>query len=79
VAEEWTSDGWQRKGAVPFAVSGQQMELALPSAWFDDPERFAFKWADNLQRDGAVEEFSISGDAAPNRRFKYAFELRADP
>jgi hypothetical protein len=32
-----------------------------------------FKWADNMQQAGQIEEFAINGDAAPNGRFNYVY------
>ncbi len=32
-----------------------------------------FKWSDNMQKDGDIMEFYVSGDAAPGERFKYSF------
>jgi len=35
--------------------------------------RLEFKWADNMQRPGQIEDFALNGDAAPNGRFNYAY------
>jgi hypothetical protein len=32
-----------------------------------------FKWADNLQQPGDVMDFYVSGDVAPQGRFKYRY------
>ena len=32
-----------------------------------------FKWCDNMQIDGDIMEFYVSGDVAPGERFKYSF------
>ena len=37
------------------------------------PVRLEFKWADNMQRPGQIEDFALNGDAAPNGRFNYAY------
>ena len=35
---------------------------------------FEFKWVDNMQDEGNVMDFYISGDAAPGGRFNYVFQ-----
>jgi hypothetical protein len=37
------------------------------------PLDFEFKWADNIQADGDIMEFTVNGDAAPNGRFNYRY------
>jgi hypothetical protein len=32
-----------------------------------------FKWADNMQHPGQIEDFALNGDAAPNGRFNYVY------
>lgn len=61
---------------VPYAVTGTELELSLPRAWFGAAAqlRVDFKWADNQQKDGDVVEFSINGDSAPDRRFNYRYD-----
>jgi len=69
---------WQKKAKVRYRLQGNEMELVLRRAdlGLDDlsrPLHFEFKWADNLQRDGDVMEFTVSGDTAPNARFNYRY------
>jgi hypothetical protein len=47
------------------------MELAIPRHLFGDSLDFAFKWADNVQEEGDIIGFSLTGDSAPNRRAQY--------
>jgi hypothetical protein len=37
---------------------------------------FDFHWADNIQAPDDIIEFGVSGDSAPNRRFKYRYQTR---
>jgi hypothetical protein len=52
------------------------MELALPRALFGSSSqiRVDFKWADNLQKDDDITEFSLHGDSAPDRLFNYRYD-----
>ncbi|MBN2138106.1 MAG: hypothetical protein JW720_09880 [Sedimentisphaerales bacterium] len=74
---EYSSAGnWQRKSAVPYAVRGNRMELALPRSIFKTTGRnlsFDFHWADNIQDLDDIIAFAVNGDSAPNRRFNYRF------
>jgi hypothetical protein len=71
---------WKVRAKVRYRVRGNELELAIRR---DDlglrpgqPLHLQFKWADNMQRDGDVMEFTVSGDAAPNGRFNYVYEAR---
>jgi hypothetical protein len=77
---ESTSEGWNwRPGPrLKYHVRGHELELGIPRRDLGldagpEPPRFNFKWADNMQREGDVMEFTVNGDAAPNGRFRYAF------
>jgi hypothetical protein len=39
----------------------------------DGPLEFEFKWADNIQNEGRIEEFTLNGDVAPPGRFNYLY------
>ena len=74
---ETTAEGWNWKvvGEAKVAGVGNALEIAVPkSAHPGLASGFDFKWADNIQRDDDIIEFSVSGDAAPNRRFNYRYE-----
>jgi hypothetical protein len=68
---------WQRVAAIQLRQSGAELHLALPRAALvgteNGPLSFDFKWADNLQRPGDVQDFYLSGDVAPEGRFNYRF------
>jgi hypothetical protein len=38
------------------------------------PIRLDFKWADNLQRPGELLDFYVSGDVAPEGRFRFRYQ-----
>ena len=77
---EHTRSGWnwQPKQEVPFVVRGNEMMLAVPRRALNlgpDPIQFEFKWADNIQREDSLEEFTLSGDAAPPGRFNFLYQV----
>ncbi len=71
---------WKPKAKVRYHVRGNEMEIAIRRADLGlrpgQPLRLQFKWADNIQRDGDIMEFTLSGDAAPNGRFNYLYEAK---
>lgn len=70
---------WRPVAEVEYRLDGNEMHLAIPRKLLlgagdaGKPLRLDFKWADNVQREGDVMEFLISGDAAPNGRFDYRY------
>jgi len=67
---------WSEGEKCEYRVKGNKMEIAVPRralGFEGKPVRFDFKWADNIQRTDDITEFSISGDAAPARRFNYRY------
>lgn len=71
---------WQKAGDLPMAVSGNQLELAIPREVLgfakDAKIDLEFKWADNVQHPGDPLDFMVSGDAAPDARFRYSYSER---
>ncbi len=75
----WRGGRWEAAGTIPYRVSGNGLELAIPRTLFGDPKRpptFDFHWADNVASLDTVDAFSVDGDSAPNRRANYRFEVR---
>jgi hypothetical protein len=75
---EINDGGWKWKdlAAVSYRVEGNQMQLALPMESFgarsgSTLKTFDFKWADNLQHPEDELDFHVSGDIAPDGRFRY--------
>ena len=72
---DWT---WRRAGSVRYKVKGCEMELAIRRSDLglrdaSKPLHLEFKWADNMQHPGQIEDFALNGDAAPNGRFNYVY------
>ena len=69
---------WRCEAEVSYCVKGCEMALAIPRRALGlhhrrKPLRFSFKWMDNMQIEGDINEFTLNGDAAPNGRFKYRY------
>ena len=60
---------------VAYAVSGEQMELAIPRRLLGDPKTIDFKWADHVIGRADWTDFTLNGDSAPNARFNYRAKL----
>lgn len=72
-AEGWT---WTKHEKVRFAVRGNELCIACPRSVFRTEGRgisFDFKWVDNMQRKGDVMDLYVSGDCAPEGRFRYSY------
>jgi len=63
---------WQKETEVALAVSGNELELSIPSGILPK-EGFDFKWADNPGPLRDIIDLCTHGDTAPNRRFNYRF------
>jgi hypothetical protein len=73
-----TGWNWQPKAEVHYALIGSELAIAIPRQALglsDGPLRFEFKWADNIQNENRIEEFTLSGDAAPPGRFNFLFTV----
>jgi hypothetical protein len=67
---------WIKVDEIPYSVTGNEIELAIPSAILGiggNKAGFDFKWADNPGE--LIDPISLCthGDTAPNRRFNYRF------
>jgi hypothetical protein len=79
VEQTRTGWNWQPKAEVKMVCQGNELMIAIPRTLLGsqaDPLEFEFKWADNLQNEDRIEEFYLSGDAAPPGRFNYLFTTR---
>jgi hypothetical protein len=77
---ERTRNGWNWEpwAQVGFRVQGNELMLAVPRRVLglngaNSRVRFEFKWADNIQNDDSMDEFTVNGDSAPNGRFNYLY------
>ncbi|MBL7154189.1 MAG: hypothetical protein ISS79_10775 [Phycisphaerae bacterium] len=69
---------WAEAGEVSYRVSGNELHLAVPRAAIgmapgNGHIRLDFKWIDNWRNPGDVMDFYLSGDVAPEARFKYRY------
>ncbi len=67
---------WEKVAEVVYTVDGDTMVVTIPRAALGISEgdfTVNFKWSDNMQKDGDIMEFYVSGDVAPGARFKYSF------
>jgi hypothetical protein len=72
---------WEKVATVKFRVEGNELHLAIPrkalaQAKGRKPVALDFKWADDLQQPGEVMDFFLSGDVAPDGRFKYRYTAK---
>ena len=77
---EQNTGGWNWKKVAPveLRMAGNELQLAVPRAALglktgETKTAIDFKWTDNLQQPGAVMDFYVSGDVAPEGRFNYRF------
>jgi len=72
-----TGGAWSLVSQVPFRASGNKLEIAIPRTDIGQGggpgTGFDFHWSDNIQQLDDIIEFAVSGDSAPNRRFKYRY------
>ena len=67
---------WEKAAEVAYTVEGNRMVVTIPRSALGLGEgdfTVNFKWCDNMQIDGDIMEFYVSGDVAPGERFKYSF------
>ncbi len=67
---------WEKAAEVSYKVEGNTMVVTIPRAALGIDEgdfTVNFKWSDNMQTDGDIMDFYVSGDVAPGARFKYSF------
>jgi len=69
---------WEKVVRVRSRASGNQIQLAIPKERLSLPLNqtglaIDFKWSDNVQRPGEVMDFYLSGDVAPEGRYKFRY------
>ncbi len=69
---------WEKVATLPYRVQNSDLMLAVPRNLLKIPVgdafSFDFKWIDNLQQPGVILDTYLSGDAAPDGRFKYRYD-----
>jgi hypothetical protein len=69
---------WKKVARLKFFQVGNELAISVPRTELGFSKgktqlALDFKWADNLQHPGEVMDFYLSGDVAPEGRFKYRF------
>jgi hypothetical protein len=68
---------WTSVTNVAFAVSGSELEIAIPRSLVDpsggETIDLEFKWLDNYGQSGEIADFYTEGEAAPLGRFNYRY------
>jgi hypothetical protein len=72
---------WTKVTEVPYRVEGDELQVRVPRASLGLPTgtedlTLDFKWVDNIQKPGDVMDFYLSGDVAPDGRFKYRYQTK---
>ncbi|MBI1390031.1 MAG: hypothetical protein GC154_16440 [bacterium] len=72
---------WRRRAEIDYRVEGCEIQIAVPRTALglpggDGPMQIDFQWADNWQRPGDVMDLYVSGDAAPEGRFRYRYQVK---
>ena len=69
---------WTEAGKAVWRMEGARLHVAVPRAMLGlspgAPIDLRFKWADNMQSEGDVMDFTLYGDAAPPGRFAYRYQ-----
>lgn len=74
--QRWRGEDWTPVCPIKIATKGTRLELQIPRQRLGQQGRvaFDFHWADNWQTDRDIQEFSLHGESAPDRRFNYRYE-----
>ena len=67
-------------GWAGFEFAGNGIEIGIPKALLGvtaTDAAYQFQWADNARSGGDMASFAVDGDAAPDRRFRYAFASKS--
>ena len=81
VLEKFTGNGFETEvvGDVEYKVNGNVIMVKIPKALLgitSNEFTVNFKWTDNVQNEGDIMDFYISGDVAPTGRFKYQYNAK---
>ena len=67
---------WDKATKVKFKNLGNALVICIPRTALGVGEGsldFEFKWNDNMQEEGNIMDFYVSGDTAPGGRFNYVY------
>ena len=81
VLEKFTGNGFDTEvvGDVEYKVNKNVIMVKIPKALLgitSNEFTVNFKWTDNVQNEGDIMDFYISGDVAPTGRFKYQYNAK---
>ena len=68
---------WNEVAKCKFVVKGNVLVFSIPRRVLQAvPGKLdmEFKWNDNMQDEGNIMDFYISGDTAPGGRFNYVYK-----
>jgi len=74
ISNSWN---WQEVAKVDYVISSNKLVIKIPRSAIGlskDPINIEFKWCDNMQEDGNIMDFYVSGDVAPGGRFNYVYD-----
>ena len=70
---------WEKEARCKFSVKGNVLVVEIPREVLgigDGAVDIEFKWNDNMQKEGDVMDFYVSGDTAPGGRFNYVYATK---
>jgi len=74
---------WKKTAEIAYRAVRNELHVAIPRVAMGlgtgaDSVNFDFKWVDNWQQPGVVTDLYISGDTAPEGRFRYRYASGGD-
>ena len=68
---------WSDAGTIDYAIENNRLAIRVSRNLLGMTSKidFEFKWSDNMQQEGHIEDFYINGDAAPGGRFNYIYTV----
>lgn len=66
---------WKDAGTFDYTIENNRLAIRIPreTMGMESNIDIAFKWSDNMQMEGRIEDFYINGDVAPGGRFNYIY------
>lgn len=71
---------WKQAAKVDYTVKDNKLVIRIPrnKLGIGGTVDIAFKWSDNMQQDGDINNFLLNGDAAPLGRFNYQYSTTSN-
>ena len=66
---------WTQSSEVSYKYDKNKLEIAVPRKLLNKQGKLdiEFKWSDNMQKEGDIMDFLVSGDVAPLGRFNFQY------